>query len=472
MAKPTRTEYAALLVESGGVHGVRLTRVRGAWSAAAQGFWPLPAAPAPPAETAAPEGAAAPDPDAPWAVVLAEAARSLGVQDPCVALPTSQLLVKVLSLPAGAAADLPGIVHLQMDRLSPFPGDELTVSHELLAQKDGNLQVLAAAVPRAVADQWDRRFLAAGLKPARLDAALLGWWRLLNEARALDPAAGRRAVLIESAGEWDLVIADQGHPVLARGLGVVGVEDLALQVTLSLLSVEVDVGSLPLQEAVVVTADPPREDLMAALRGIGAERVRTVARGGLGQPASGPAMRLAEGAPLDLVPAAWTARVRADVLRRRFLQGLAAAAAVWALAAAGLFFAPVGMRMLVGRKQAEVDAATPAFRDVCNVRDRVRLIRSYMDRSHAALEVLRTVAENQPDGVDLASLAYRREEGAKLAGDAAAATLVLTFKDQIDASRVFDHSTLTGPTQDRTRNRFRFEIDARFATVAGGGGTP
>lgn len=457
MEKAAKTEWTALVADAGGLCGLRLVRTRGTWSMAASGVWPLAAADA------------APDAPDPWVAALGAAANALGSRTVILALPTSQLLVKVLSLPAAAAEDLQSIVQLQMDKVSPFPGEELTVGCETLATRGTILQVLGAALPRAVLETWDRRLQAAGIKVLRLDMALAGWWWALGDRQVLKPDDGRRLVLFEHAGEWDLVLVDDGVPVVARGLGVpVEAVDIARDVTLSLLSAELEGASQPLRETIVISAQPPGPSLKEALVAAGGAPVRHVSVEALGSPALGVARRTTEHAALDLIPAIWRQREEAGVVRRRFLRGMIAAAALWLVLVAGLLLLPWFMQSLIARQEAAVAADLASFRQVADVRDRVRLIRSYMDRSHALLEVLRAVTGAQPEGVELVSVAYRREDGVKLAGEAAEAALVYAFKDQLDSAGIFARSTLTGPTRDVARRRDRFEIDARFGAAAGG----
>jgi hypothetical protein len=184
------------------------------------------------------------------------------------------------------------------------------------------------------------------------------------------------------------------------------------------------------------------------------------------------ALRDAEMGRLDLVPDAWRAQERTQRARRRFLTGFGAAALLWVLLTAGLLLAPGFVRRATAGVAARIAAREPAFREASDVRLRVRLIRSYMDRSRSLLEALRSVCEVMPAGVELSALTYRREEGVKLQGDAAGSALVYAFKDALDAAGVFAGGKLNGPTLDAGRRRHRFEIDARFeadAPAAGGG---
>lgn len=467
------TDLTALLVETGALHGVRLARGRGGPREAAANRWPI-AAPA--ASSEGGEGGAAPADAASDALAkaLCAAQRAWKMEAGCsLALPTSTLMLKVLALPPADPASLAGIVRLQMEKIAPCAGDDLVVGHEILSRGEAGQRVFAAAVPRAKLDALAQRLAAAGLRLTRLDAALLGWWRQLADLRLPALAEGRVAVLFEQGGEWDLLLTEANEPLLARGLGLPWEPpDLGRELTLSLLQAEMEAGAASLSALLVVAERSPDGDWLAALQAAAGVQPQYVPRERLGSPALGVALRDAETGRLDLVPDAWREQERTQRARRRFLAGFGAAALLWVLLTAGLLLAPSIVKRATAGVTARIAAREPAFREASDVRLRVRLIRSYMDRSRSLLEALRSVCEVMPAGVELSALTYRREEGVKLQGDAAGSALVYAFKDALDAVGVFAGGKLNGPTLEPVRRRHRFEIDARFdadAPAAGGG---
>ena len=117
----------------------------------------------------------------------------------------------------------------------------------------------------------------------------------------------------------------------------------------------------------------------------------------------------------------------------------------------------------------------PAYRAVADTRTKVRLIRSYQDRSHSLLDVLRAVCAEMPEGIVFSSISYekggettgnnksRSVGGVKIVGDADRSSTVLAFKDVLDGSGLFAPAKLNGPILDGKRQRYRFDIDSRFA---------
>ena len=484
-SKKNYPEWVSLVAGPDGLWGARITHAGEGWTVSASGTWTLPAADAPAegegaagAESAlVPAGEAPADSDAAaaeaerealedgrWAETLRKAASELGGGPVALALPTSQLLVKVLDLPKETSGDLPGIVQLQMDELSPFAGEELTTGHETLAETEDRLRVFAAGLPQPAAERWDARLKAAGIRARRVDAAILGAWWSLSAAGVLGEGDGRRAILLERAGEWDLLLLEGGAPILCRSLGSgKTAEDLALDLTLSLLSAELKGAVKPLEEIVAVTAAPPDPAMLDALsRAAGGVPARTVGMADSGAPAPGCARRAAGSAPLDLLPASWRTRELSAVAKRRYIAGMAAAGVLWILLLAGLLLAPKISKRFEDAERRAVERDKPAYYAVRDVRDRVRLIRSYMDRSRSMLECLRTVVEVMPPGMTLTGLTYRREEGIRIAAEVTEVPQAYAFKEGISDCGLFDNCTLGQLTRNAAKKVERFEVDARF----------
>lgn len=470
------TERTALLIERDWLHGVALAAGGEDTSAATARSWPLAPAPADGVKTAAAEsgevaetaeGKAEHDAAAALTAAFRRARAELRIEDGCVlALPTGDLITRVLVLPPADRESLAAIVRLQMEKIAPCAGDELSVGYEVVAQEEDGVRLFAAAMPRERLDELACQLADAGLRLTRIDAALLGWWRQLHTLGLPALTEGITAVLFEQGGEWDLLLAEHGELRLARCLGMPAEPaDLGREVTLSLLHYEMEAGTARPQAMLVVSGTCPASPWLEALRTAvaGTLEPEWIDRARLGAPGLGTALR--EGGPerLDLVPQAWRSQERDLRKRRRFMMGVAAAVGLWCVLAGLLFAAPKIVAMRTAAVADRIAAGEADYRAVSDVRQRVRLIRSYMDRSDSLLEVFRDVCIFMPEGLELGSVTYRRGDTVKLAGDAAQPALVYTLKDAIDASGRFDNerTRLSGPTRD-ARMRFRFEIDARF----------
>lgn len=457
MARLSSESVMALILEPGRLHGVSVARSRGSWTRDLAGEWAIaPAAEVPPGETPDPAQVAAP-----LAASLAEAKAALRSDTVVLGLPTSHLLLRVLRLPRLAADELASAVALQMDKLSPFPGDELSISWEILTEDEEQVTVLAAAAPDRHMQVIDQACAAAGVRVSRVDVALLAWWRMLRDQKLLAASTDRQVLLVSQGGEWDLLVLDRGLPVVARGLGrPVEDADLARELTLSLLQVEMECGAATLHEVLVVADAAAAAPVLGPVRAAVECPVRCVQPPATATAADGLCLRCAEGSAMDLTPAGWRQREMAAGTRRRLVVGLSAAAGLWAALLAALVLGPIVTAQLIRMQKDRRAEIASDYQQVSDMRERVHLVRRYMDRSGSLLESLRTICEAQPEGMELSELTYERERSCKFKGEAAYPALVYTLKERIETNAPFRACRLGSVSLVAGSQRHRFEMEA------------
>jgi general secretion pathway protein L len=93
------------------------------------------------------------------------AAVAAQVQRTVVVLPADQVLRRSLSFPAQVRENLPQVIRYEMDRLSPFPGDQVYFDTRLglLSRRGDRILVELALCPRDRADPWLQRLREIGL---------------------------------------------------------------------------------------------------------------------------------------------------------------------------------------------------------------------------------------------------------------------------------------------------------------------
>ncbi len=459
-----KSDVIAILAESACLRGVRFApRGRDGWTRTGGGVWPLDV---PHESESAEEGGQSGtlvESDKPLARAFGAAKSALGARQVVLALPLSRLLVRVLRLPIEVREDLADAVVLQMDKLSPFPGEELSVGCEVLSETEKELWVLAAAMPAAVFEELGAALRVAKLHVVRTDAAALGWFRsLCGPCQLARP--GRRVVLMNPDDGWDLLVLDHGVPVLVRGLGSLP-DDASLirEVTLSLLNAELDAGEAPVAEVLVVSKETPPPELMRKLETLAGAAVRHVVPPSEDGGVEGVAVRTGEGAALDLTPQAWRDEVRESRVRRRVLLGVGVAMAVWAVFMGVLFSGPLVYKQMTSRTRSASKVHAKEFKQVSDTRERVNLILAYTDRTYSALEMLLMASSYLPSGITLIGFNYRRDDGVKIAGEADQPTLVYDFKNAVTEDPLFETVSLTGPSA--SKGKHKFEVDAKFKGV-------
>lgn len=455
-----KSEVIALIAGGGLLRGVRYApRGRDGWTRAGGGVWPVEKPQVTDAGEAEPQGTAV-EADKPLTRAVRAAKRALGARQLTVALPLSRLLVRVLKLPIEVRDDLTDAVTLQMDKLSPFPGEELSVGCEILSETETSLWVFAAAMPAAVFEELGDALRVANLQIVRTDVAVLGWFRSLCGPLQLT-RPGRRVLLMDPDDGWDLLVLDHGVPVLVRGLGQISDTDtLVRELTLSLLNVELDVGHSPITEVLFVSNEAPASERVEQLGALLDVPVRYQPLPSDDGGVEGVAVRTGEGAAMDLTPQVWRTAMKDARVRKRVLTGVAFATTVWALLMGTLFAGPLVYKQLTERSRAESKSHAVAYKQVSDTRERVNLILSYMDRTYSPLEMLRLTSGYLPPGITLTGLSYRREDGMKITGEADVPTLVYDFKNAVTEDPLFETVSLSGPTT--SRGKHKFEVDAKF----------
>jgi hypothetical protein len=431
----------------------RLERVRGAWCVDAAEVVELTVGPA-----AAGDGAEAGSETLKRAMARVPERFTL-------CLESTHVLFRCLTLPTTDAAEVSDMVSLQLDKLLPLPSDEMTVAHETLSNDEVNTVVLAGAAPTAVIAAAAERLGVATDRILRIDVAALAFVRLLRE-QGVALSSEREAVLLDEGLQWTLVVLDGGVPVLARSAGAAAAAeaDVVRTVRLSLLQAEVEQCPRPLERITLVSARPAAEALRAKAAVAFACAVRVLSPADVGSFSRGAALRNREPGALDLRPASWRTSVSDRRFRRGLTRVLGGGALLWVLLAAALYGGPALLDHRAARIEAGMKALEPSGQAVRDVRNRVRMIQAYMDRTLSPLEVLREVSALLPEGIELSSFRYRRDEQrVSVQGAAQSTPLVYEFKQRMDASPLFAETALvSGPTMNPKTRGADFELLVLF----------
>ncbi len=412
------------------------------------------------------------------AKALASAREALRAGVGCVlALPPDDLVAKVISLPPVEPDAIASMVRLQMEKLAPVSGDALEVASEVVGATEDSTRVFAVAMPMSKLDAIAESLAAADMRVSRIDSSLLCEWRMFQDCPAKPEFPGCSAVLFAlPSGRCDLVIADASGPVFARSLGVHAADEgLVREIVLSVLNLGEDFSGIAPDRLVYVADEAPPQTFSERIDqalGIGVDWLDAAA---VGPYVEGVVRRDVEEGHLDIVPAAWRDVEKQSAMRGRLMAVLAAVLLVWVAAAAGLYLAPKFMQRRLDAVNTAIAAVQPSYRAVSDTRTKVRLIRSYQDRSHSLLDLLRAICVGMPDGIVFSSISYdkggevqlnsksRAVGGVKIVGDADRSATVLAFKDVLDGSGLFAPAKLSGPILDGKRQRYKFDIDSRFA---------
>lgn len=378
----------------------------------------------------------------------------------CFGLRSDRVLMRIVELPTADSAEMAGMVELQVDKFSPFPVEHMAVSFEPLGQKGTTSRVCIAAAQREIITGIGDAFRPVKRLPAWVDVDVMGWWTLLKEQGEI-PAQGLSITLILEPEGADLVICENGAPVVIRSLGSpAGVPEeeyfaeLAEEIGYSLTNLEAELGVVAGMHVTIWhrgDGTPPKVAVpgVAASTGVAAlaGRIRETCGVDVGlrrldelPPLSeGLARRAAarEGAMVNLAPTDWRTEEQSRVTRKALILATAVFLVLWSVGV-GIFFGGLGIERnrLVAEKEAVAALEGPA-EEIRALSEKIRSFEQYADRTHSALEAWREVVVLLPGGVDLLSFTYRKGASVSVRGMANAPDPIYDFFQALEQSPFF-----------------------------------
>lgn len=391
------------------------------------------------------------------------------IKSPVVlALPPTQVLMRVLELPPVDDEDLAGMVELQVDKFSPFPIDQMVVAHEVLSRDDESCVVLVAAAKETAIDEAADVLKDEGVRISRVDVGLLGRWKSIGDAGQL-AETGRETLVIASEGTVEVLTHEGGTPIALSCLGktpdltdAAMATDIADEVAHLLMGLEVERGRHVGGQTITLWSEEPLTAFAIALQQACGVEIGERSLGILPPVAQGVASRDMFGsALLDLTPSPWRQAATSKRTRRLMLIAGLSVLGVWGmLVGGGLGWLAFEERRLERLGAEEVRWMEPA-NQVRRLRLQVHMIERYMDRTYSSLECLREISSLQPQGIDLTTFTYRKGEGMDIEGEADSGPLVNEFNEKLNQSALFV-DVKPGIRTMTSKGRHRFSFDIKF----------
>ncbi len=377
-----------------------------------------------------------------------------------ICLDSSQLLLRVLSLPmVEDDVERAGMVELQVDKFSPFPVDNMVVSHEVLDTDDDFTRVLIAAVKKDIIISLGEKLSSAGVHPLHVDIIPLVWLYLLRNSGKILEVGWQTIVRLDSVVE--IMVLKDGIPVMIRSLGsrhdTVSeclFNELIDELKYTLLSLELEHGVANLNKVVLWHHDdsPVEAGMSEKVAAECACEVVLESLESLPPFAEGLVKRAAlrDGRMMDLAPEAWGFSQETKKFRKKSTRVAISLLGGWVVCT-GLFLGGFHLQeYYLDRLEQEQNTWREKALEVGQMRRRAVMIGRYMDRTQSALECLREISESQPNGVELGNFEYTKGEKVEINGDAGSAGMFYEFKKQLDESKLFIEVEITsGPTRSR-----------------------
>ncbi|MCX6991758.1 MAG: PilN domain-containing protein [Kiritimatiellaeota bacterium] len=385
-----------------------------------------------------------------------------------IGLAPGQMLMRVVEFPTTDPAEMADMVKLQVDQFSPFPEDRMAVSCEVLSTTETACRVLIAAVPREQVESLGELFRPLGVTIRRIDAEIMGWWRLLTDHGAI-PAQGRHLLLLlePSGGVW--IAVQDGLPQAVKAISPIEgltpgeyAEELAGDMSALIVSLDLERGVVPVGGLDCWSRDLDTTAIVARLQQELGHTVRQQSLTVLPPLSEGLARRMfvppfaahehAQGkqAVLDLVPVAWRTTATSQLFQKRLILAVGVAIGLWLVGVVGFFVGFQWNRLRLNRLEARLAELQKPADDVRRLQRQIHSFETYLDRQRSALECLREVSAALPKDVDLTSFQFKKGKTISLRGEARDKDPIYDFKKALDKSPMFK-SIEMGSTQPSKR---------------------
>lgn len=362
-----------------------------------------------------------------------------------VSLPSSQMLMRVMEFPTTDPKELKEMVGFQIDKISPFPLDQLAVSHEILADPEETSFTLMAAALRSSIDSIGSTFNERGVRIHSIDGRTLGWIRLLIDQKHI-AAKECEIIIIDDGFDFALVITNNGIPVAIRMLHQNMdsnnlADELSYEIEYTLMALDAERGvdmpsCIQFWSYGYVAPDVyPKLEKKCGLI------VMPHDLGDLPPLSEGIVMRgISQNSNrIELIPQEWIEHVERQRLKKQFATAASIILSTWLVVVLALMGTYQYRKMQLNKVMQVAASIAPQAQEAKNNREKMKRLKIYTDRSRSALECLREVTRTLPPGdIVFSSYNYKNGDGVTLRGDSADDAIVTDYMNTLTESELFE----------------------------------
>jgi Tfp pilus assembly protein PilN len=401
-----------------------------------------------------------------WGAAAQTLVKQLGSpgQPVVTAIGCEDVLCQTLTLPATDEKELRQMLELQIDGLTPLPSEDVVYSFEPVGKSEGGTKVLLAIGRKSAINDRVRALEEAGLAPEIVSVDALAEFRALMERGAVAKDDRLNALMVVEQRAVRIIIHVGGVPMLVRYLGLgeksvdtaEGRAEIRTELHRTLLSVQ---SSSPVLEVGQLALLTYRDELKPSLQTLVSEwghGAHIIANGSVPGPAVSLCVECASSeTPLNLLPDEWRQRRRAAA-RRKWMVRAGIAAGVLYVIAAALFLTLVAVR----RSQTasvlkDIAGLKPSYDAARALNSELAMMRRQLDTKYSALESLREVSVQMPQGVKLNTFVFKKDNSVTLRGQAPTSATAVDFISRLEHSDLFSNvKTITVRTEPSGLTRF------------------
>jgi hypothetical protein len=388
-----------------------------------------------------------------------------------VSLPSSELLIRVVEFPTVDSEEIRAMVEFQIDKVSPFPSDQMAISHEILKQEEETSLVLMAASKRSGIDAIGDIFQEKGVHIHSIDARTLGWMQLLKDEGHIK-TEGCHVYIIDDSIDFTLAVMCDGIPLAFRAFHahtdeMEVIEELCREISYTITALDSE-HELPDPASVQcwIQEDMP-DAFFSKLREKSGLTVEAHDLNTLPPLSEGILRRSrSPGQRMELIPREWIDFKKRKALIRRFSMVAGSIAAILVVVLLVFFGIYKTRDIKLNRVQAEADDIAPKAQEAFQNRKKLQALRVYMDRSDSSLECLREVTRMLPDDdIEFVSFNYKKNKAVTLRGTAGNDDIAYDYFEKLNNSKLFsrlkDQSVTTKVTKGIRRAVFSANLELK-----------
>ena len=153
-------------------------------------------------------------------------------------------------------------------------------------------------------------------------------------------------------------------------------------------------------------------------------------------------------------------RFKSKLFRRFSIAG-----GIWVFVMAVLFGVPVVFGFLTDHQKSLCREHSRQFNEVSTIKEKVEIIKKYSNHDRGAHEIMKAISDRLPQGIDLDSWSFKRDDGLKISGVGDEDVLVYKFKDALEAitigedgEKLFKKIDMGNLSASRGRQKFTIEL--------------
>lgn len=380
-----------------------------------------------------------------------------------LALPLARVFTRVMDLPALDPKELAGMVDLQVDKLAPFPVEQLLVGFEVLATRETTSRVLIAAAPRDLVEAAGSAFKRAGVTLLGIDLATLCFWQTVQDQYR---SVAWQWLLIWRDEDVEVIVVQNGLPLLFRSLGQrslfdtpEGAAELRQELDYTLSVLESEEGSALQVPLDIWSASGLEDSVLAVLQGGAYAPVTVKNLAELAAVSEGIARRATAKVSLNLAPAEWLSDDYNRQVQRQVLRIAAVFLAGWAVAVMAFGFGYSFESNKLERMRRQSSSLDSRAQEVRQLKNQATSLEQYADRSTSSLECLLEITRFMPRGVFLTSFVYKKGNQIGLRGEAEREEPIYNFIEALGKSHLFKEVKASGISSRKVGGTIKTEFN-------------